>query len=190
MTDLQHLEEPLHPHRCGPCEDCREFLLDEARRRRRTAAPPTSNWDASGKRVHHIVHSADGGTSIPTLPLSPTALLKHAERFGGEGVLEAAEQELSVGELAAFKLELNKLATKGGRSKTGAGATTVQYSAQERAAIIGQLWCDGAPVSEIARRTGFSRPTIVKYVRQFEQGAAGKGAAPRKGAHKLALGAG
>jgi hypothetical protein len=72
----QESDLPLHPARCGPCDDCLEFLEEHPRYARR----------------------APGGVDHGGLPQSaPTVeqFRRHAEKFGPECVLERAAAYLT-----------------------------------------------------------------------------------------------
>ncbi len=51
----------------------------------------TKRKPVPGRKIHEVVHSADGIFRIPTLPLTGDRLHRHAERFGPDTVKATAE---------------------------------------------------------------------------------------------------
>jgi DNA-binding CsgD family transcriptional regulator len=114
----------------------------------------------------HTVHfDADGGTHIPSLPFTMNNLLKHAERFGVEGVLEAAEGYLSPSDLARLKGELARIALGKKRGRFAPAARTARITAADLLALSSE----GHTNEEIASMTGKTPKAVETTLRKLRE---------------------
>jgi hypothetical protein len=139
-------ETPLHPARCGPCEDCTEFIAEQN--------PRYTLW-----------RNRENGTRIEQ-PL-PTAeqLRRHAQRFDVEEVAETATKTgVPLAELAGLKADLREIA-HAKRSRFGTKAKTAATNGHDARA----LYEAGLTHEEIAARLNWSLARVRNALRQGEE---------------------
>jgi hypothetical protein len=96
----------------------------------------------SEAQQHRVVHHPDGGLSVPSMPVTAEALLRHAEKFGWDGVKEVARWE---------GIELER-----GTPRRN----------EKRIRGVQRLFEEHLSFDEIASRTGLSLQTVRKYLRE------------------------
>jgi hypothetical protein len=134
---LTAAETPQHPNLCGPCESCREALLDyigvyglaPSKDDERAASRPYWRLFSSGKLAPKV-GSSEAVESTPT----ETALRKHEKRHGKEGIAEIRQ---------AFPVEKPRRRTRA-----------------ETYAAVAQLRIERRTITEIMSQLGVSEKTV------------------------------
>jgi hypothetical protein len=124
----------------------------------------SSNKPQQGAKVHHVVHDEDGGFRIPSLKPTEDMLLRHARKYGAEGVYETAEPIFGEKALGRLRIELDSI--EAGRKSGGftVGKRRRRSKAETREAVLA-LSVDGLVVPAIADKFGLSDFTVKQHLR-------------------------
>jgi hypothetical protein len=176
-------EPPLHPKRCGPCEECREGLADYGRIRayQQGLAARRPRLTPAEKRERHRHRTYCYGRAFaeyakrwdePRPPASSSATtvdhyVRHAQLFGCESVYGTAAEHLSATELVRLKVELHRIATEHRRAKRP--SSWWQGVPPIDDADLALLHAGGATADEIATMVGRSRNAVYKALERWAE---------------------
>lgn len=109
-------------------------------------------------------HKPDG-TVVPMSPPTLAELLRHAERFGSEGVYETGAAFLAPSALARLRVDLDQVErNRRGRYGTKIGKAR-RRSPEETKAMVTQLSVEGLIVSAIADKLGVSDAYVTRILK-------------------------
>jgi hypothetical protein len=130
---------PLHPARCGPCDDCLEFIKGAKRGEyggRLKAEYARREFAAADRKLARTVEVRRRRGRPPALTVK--RFLEHAQRFGTDGVLETARAYLGRAELADLEARLLVLGARNGKPKVKRQRRTTRDLAGQVIALRGR----------------------------------------------------
>lgn len=126
---------------------------------------PVNYKPPEGAKVHHVVHYEDGAFTIPTLKPTLDTLLRHARKYGAEGVYETATPLFGEKALERLRVELDSI--EAGRKSGGftVGKRRRRSEEETRQAVL-SLSVEGMVVPAIADKMGLSDATVRRHLRK------------------------